>query len=89
MDDIVRAIFLDNLDVGQEIAAFCRKNPEYCKRRQEFLAVADEIAELVGFERYERFEDVLGQYLGCSNDIHYLFGLGLRQDILSALGVEE
>ena len=85
MNDKLNMLFVDNLGLKEEIEAFCAKDPEYLEVKREFYEVAHEIAKMAGFELYNRFETRLGSYLGCSNDLYYLFGLGLRQDIISAL----
>ena len=89
MHNTIRNLFLGDFDLDEELEAFCERNPEYRKTQQEFYAVAHEIAEMIGFEQYDRLERSFGSYLNCANDIHYLFGLGLRQELLSALGADE
>jgi len=88
MNDKMRALFVDNPELQKHIREFCLQDPEYVKRRREFYEAAHEVAEIVGYDLYERFEERFSLYMARSYDIYYLFGLGLRQDIISALQPE-
>lgn len=88
MTNSIKTLFANNPELDEQIEMFCAKNQKFLTARQDFYDVADEIAKIVGFDLYDRFEKQLIRYLGCSNDIYYLFGLGLRQEILSALQSE-
>ena len=79
-------LFLKNDALDAEIEAFCASDSEFLKIRQEFYQTADEIAALVGSDRYDAFERNFGAYLCRTADLHYLYGLGLRQEILQAMG---
>ncbi len=85
MNDKLKMIFLDNPDITEQIEEFCAQDPAFLKTEQEFYGTAHKIAEVAGFELYSRFERCFRNYLACSNDLYYLFGLGLRQEIISAL----
>jgi len=88
MSDQIKTLFVDNPDLVEQIEAFCAKNPEYLKRKHEFFEMAHEIAEIASYDLYDRFETRFVRYLASSNDLYYLFGLGLRQEVLSALQPE-
>ena len=88
MNDHINMLFLDNLNLEEQIEAFCEKSPEYQEVRRRFFEAAHEIAAIVDFQLYDRFETSFGQLLSCSNDLYYLFGLGLRQEVLKALQPE-
>ena len=88
MTNSMKTLFVNNPELDGQIAMFCAKNQGYLAAKQKFYDVGDEIGKIVGYDLYDRFEKQLIRYLGCSNDIYYLFGLGLRQDILSALQSE-
>lgn len=80
------SLFLENNALDAELEKFCTNDPEYLKIKQEFYKTADEIAALVGFDRYDAFERSFGAYLYRTADLYYLYGLGLRQDILRVMG---
>lgn len=86
MQNNLKTLFLDNLELDNEIAAFLAQDPEFVRAEREFYAAAQEIAQAAGYEPYDRFERRLGRYLSRLSDLYYLFGLGLRQEILQAMG---
>ena len=85
MSDRLKMLFVDNMDITEEIGKFCEQDPAFLKTEQEFYETAHEIAAVVGFELYSRFERRFRNYLTCYTDLYYLFGLGLRQEVISAL----
>ena len=85
MKAILKTLFLDSPNLDEKIVSFLAQDPEFVQAEQEFYETAHEIAQLVGFERYDRFERRLGRYTARLSAIHYLFGLGLRQEVLRAL----
>ena len=88
MNDKLKMLFIDNPGIEEAIKEFCFQNPEYLKLKQEFYETAQQIAGMIGWELYDRFERRFSLYIASSNDIYYLFGLGLRQEVLSALQPE-
>lgn len=85
MSNCLRALFYENPHIEEEINAFLAQDPKLAQAEQEFYETAHEIAGLAGFELYDVFERRLGAYLNRLSDLYYLFGLGLRQDILRAM----
>ena len=84
----LKILFLENPDLAEQIEAFCEQNPAFLKAKLEFYETAHEIARIAGYDLYDRFERRLGDYLDCYTGLYYLFGLGLRQEVLSALQPE-
>ena len=85
MNDKIKMLFLDNPEMTEQIEAFCQRDPLFSKVKLEFYETAHEIAQIVGYELYDRFEQRFGLYTARSSDLYYLFGLGLRQEVVSAL----
>ena len=85
MNDKLKMLFIDNPEIEEAIKEFCEQSPDYLKIKQEFYETAQQVAGVIGWELYNRFEQRFGLYIASSNDIYYLFGLGLRQEVLSAL----
>lgn len=88
MNDQLNPLFIDNPDLVEQIEVFCEKDPECSERKREFYETARKIAEITDFQLYDSFEQSFIRYLACANDIYYRFGLGLRQEVLSALQPE-
>lgn len=87
MIDLIEMLFMKNPGIEEAVKEFSAQNPEYLRRKNEFYEIAQEIAAIVGYDLYNRFEQGFASYIACSNDIYYLFGLGLRQEVLSALDI--
>ncbi len=82
---ILQTLFLDNLEIPAEIAKFCETIPEYVQAEREYNRASAELMDLIGFARYSRFEEALTCHLFHETRAYYLFGLGLRREILSGL----
>ena len=79
------SLFLNDTIVT-EIEAFCASDPEFMRTKQEFYKITDQIETLASPDLYNAFEKGLWAYLYRTADLYYLYGLGLRQDILWAIG---
>ncbi len=84
---ILQTLFLDNPEIPAEISSFCDSLPEYVQADREYAKATQELIDLIGFERYSRFETVLGWHFALENRAYYLFGLGLRRDILESIAI--
>lgn len=80
------SLLLHNDDLEAQLESFCANDPEFASAKEQFYETANQIAHLVGFDLYDTFEKGFSQYLYRTADLYYLFGLGLRQEILQALG---
>lgn len=82
---ILQTLFLDNLELSAELAKFCNTIPEYVQAEREYNLAAQELTELIGFERYSRFEEAMTNHLSYEVRASYLFGLGLRREVLEGM----
>lgn len=82
---ILQTLFLDNLELSADLARFCDTIPEYVQAEREYDRATQELIDLIGYERYSRFEEVLNSHLFQEIRASYLFGLGLRREILTGL----
>ena len=82
---ILQTLFLDNPEIPGEIASFCSSIPEYVQAEREYNKVAAELMDLIGYERYARFEEALTLHMSFEHRAYYLFGLGLRREVLKGL----
>ena len=85
MNMILYKLFQDNPGLAGEVAKFCRTVPGYQAAEADFARQADQICRLVGPERYLPFEAAMNAQLAYEARAYYLFGLGLRRDLISAL----
>ena len=85
MNNILNALFLDNPYLPEQVAAFCKTLPEYRAAERAFRATERELEERLGSDFADRFDEAQSRYLARLVEAYYLFGLGLRQELLSAL----
>lgn len=85
MNTILNTLFLDNPYLPEQVAAFCKTLPEYREAEREYRAAERELEARLGYESFNRFDEAQSRYLARLVEAYYLFGLGLRQELLSAL----
>lgn len=85
---ILYTLFLDNPELPAKIASFCDTIPDFVQVEQEYDRATRELIALIGFERYDRFESALTNHLSNEVRASYLFGLGLRRELIRGLGLQ-
>ena len=96
MDPILYTLFEDNPELPREAAKFCRTVPGYQQAEADFFRLAEEVRRLLGTDFYLAFEQAMNAHQAFERAMnahqayevraHYLFGLGLRREVLDALG---
>ena len=84
MDEVLRTLFLDNPYIPEQVCAFCNQLPEFRKAEQDYEDAAAVLRSRLGTD-YDAFEETLSWYLAQFSKAYYLFGLHLRQEVLSAM----
>lgn len=85
MNTILNTIFLDNPYLPEQVCAYCKTLPEFREAEREYRAAEQELENQLGYQAFNRFDEVQSRYLARLVQAYYLFGLGLRQEVLSAL----
>ena len=85
MNDILHTLFLDNPCLSEQVYAFCKTLPEYREAEQEYCAAEQELSGQLSREAFCRFDQIQSRYVAQLVHAYYLFGLHLRQEVLSAL----
>lgn len=86
MNPILYTLFEDNPELPREAAKFCRTVPGYQQAEADFCRLAEEVRRLLGTDFYLAFEQAMNAHRAYEVRAHYLFGLGLRREVLDALG---
>lgn len=84
MNDILATLFLNNPYLPEQVYAFCNQLPEFRKAEQDYSTFAARLRAQLGSADFDDFEETLNWYLARYAHAYYLFGLGLRQEILDA-----
>lgn len=85
MKTILQTLFIDNPHIPEQVAAFCRTLPEYREAEREYRVAEQELENQLGYQVFNCFDEALSRYMARLVQAYYLFGLGLRQELLSAL----
>ena len=85
MDHSMNKLFWENPYIHEKLYEFCKTIPEHEQAKQAYEALAEEIDRHMGRKFYLAYEQALNDYIVHELHAYYLFGLGLRQEVLSAL----
>lgn len=85
MNNILNTLFLDNPYLPEQVTAFCNTIPEYREAEREYREAERELEKQLGYAALNRFDEAQSRYIARLVQAYYLFGLGLRQELLSAL----
>ena len=84
MNSILSTLFLDNPYLPDQVYAFCNQLPEFQEAERAYEEEAEKLRAQLG-PAFDTFEETFTWYLARYVHTYYLFGLGLRQEVLSAL----
>lgn len=85
MNNILNTLFLDNPYIPEQVYAFCKSLPEFREAEQEYQDAERELEKQLSYEVLNRFDEAQSRYMARLVQAYYLFGLGMRQELLSAL----
>ena len=86
MNNCLKSLFLDNPYIPEQIYAFCSQLPEFQDAEQDYRASAEALRARLGDADFGAFDETFSWYLAQYSKAYYLFGLGLRQEFLRAIG---
>lgn len=88
MKRTIESLFCGNPDLSHQIYTYCNANPEFREAEAEYNALLQSLEQNLGYARMQEIEDCFLRYSARLVQAYYLFGLGLRQEVLWALGQE-
>ena len=88
MNNLIEALFCDNPELPTKVYTYCNSIPEYAEAEREYEEALSLLRARLGYRDMERVEDCFLRYVSQTVHAYYLFGLGLRQEVLWALGRE-
>ena len=86
MNQIIQTLFCENPYLPEQIYAYCKTLPGYTQAERTYEALAEQMRQTMGKEFYFAYEEALDTYMAREVHAYYLFGLGLRQELLASLG---
>ena len=75
---------LKQSEIEEEVYEYFKSMPEYQQANRAYDTVLSQVKEKMGNEFFDQLEHHIITYWSLQSYAHYLFGLGLRQEILSA-----
>ena len=75
---------LKQSEIEEEVSEYFKSMPEYQQANRAYDTVLSQVKEKMGNEFFDQLENHIITYWSLQSYAHYLFGLGLRQEILSA-----
>jgi len=79
-------LFWENPYIHEQIYEFCSARQNYKQAKQDYEILAQQIDVQMGRDFYLCYERTLNAYIAQEVYAYYLFGLGLRQEVLDSLG---
>ena len=81
----LKALFLDNPYIPEQIYTFCSQLPEFQEAERDYSASAEALRARLGDADFNAFDEIFSRYLAQYSKAYYLFGLGLRQEVMRAM----
>lgn len=75
---------LKQSEIAEEIYKYFKSMPDYQEVNHAYNTMLGQVKEKLGTEFCDQMEDRIITYWSLQSYAHYLFGLGLRQEILGA-----
>lgn len=88
MNSQIKTLFVDNPYLAEQVCAFCNTLPEFRRAEREYRALEERICGQLDRETFDAFDEAQSRYMANLVNAYYLFGLGLRQEVLAALQSE-
>ena len=85
-ESILHTLFVNNPELNEALERFCRSDPDYLRAQTEYEKMAQKLEQILGYQAYCAYEECLNAYAAKENRACYLFGLGLREEVLRGLG---
>lgn len=85
MQDLFSELLWDNDQLPEAAARLCESLPGFEQVQRDYEEAARQIQELVGFHRFDQFQQLILRYTGYEVRAYYALGLGLRESLVRAL----
>ena len=76
-----------NAEIDEAADHLCQSLPGFSAAKQAYDDLSEQLRAAAGHDLYDRYFSQLIRYTGYEVQAYYSLGLGLREDVLQALGV--
>ncbi len=87
MQALLARLLWHNTEIDEDAARLRQTLPGYQEAEQAYNALAKQVMAAVGRDLYDRYFTQLMRYSDYEVSAYYSLGLGLRKDIVQALGM--
>ncbi len=87
MQDLLIRLLWNDSEISAKVFELSHTMPGYQEESQTYDAVAQEVKAILGFSLYDRYLSSLMRLCGYENRAYYALGLGLREQLIRALGL--
>ena len=87
MQDMLAQLLWRNTEIDEAADRLRQTLPGFQEAKQTYHALAEQIQSIVGYDLYNQYYTQLMRYTNYEAQAYYSLGLGLREDVVKALGV--
>lgn len=87
MQDLLVGLLWRNAEIDEAADHLCQSLPGFSAAKQAYDDLSEQLRAAAGHDLYDRYFSQLIRYTGYEVQAYYSLGLGLREDVLQALGV--
>ena len=87
MQDLLVELLWRNAEIDEAADHLCQSLPGFSAAKQAYDDLSEQLRAAAGHDLYDRYFSQLISYTGYEVHAYYSLGLGLREDVLQALGV--
>ena len=87
MQDLLVELLWRNAEIDEAAEHLCQSLPGFSAAKQAYDDLSEQLRAAAGHDLYDRYFSQLIRYTGYEVQAYYSLGLGLREDVLQALGV--
>ena len=87
MQDLLVELLWRNAEIDEAADHLCQSLPGFSAAKQAYDELSEQLRAAAGHDLYDRYFSQLIRYTGYEVQAYYSLGLGLREDVLQALGV--
>lgn len=87
MQDLLPKLLWKNFEIMEAADRLCRTMPGYREAQRVYEDLAEQVRQAAGDELYDQYFSQLIQYSDYEVYAYYALGLGLREELVQALGL--
>ena len=87
MQDLLVELLWRNAEIDEAADHLCQSLPGFSAAKQAYDDLSEQLRAAAGHDLYDRYFSQLIRYTDYEVQAYYSLGLGLREDVLQALGV--